>query len=285
MRLFFGSRSLPAVGLGGMPLSLPPRPAHPERLVHLALDMGVRLIDTADVYCRNDDDLGHNERLLAGALRDHPARSEVLVATKGGLRRPGGDWVEDARPAALRRACEASLQALGVEQIALYQLHAPDSGVPFADSVGELFRLRAEGKVAEVGLSNVSVEELGEACAIGPVVSVQNRLNPLDLSAIAVLRACEGRGLAFLAYSPVGGSEQLEDVLTHPDLLAAGEAHGVGPGTVALAWILSLSPRMFVIPGARREASLRASVAAEALTLSAEWTARLDAAFGLPDRP
>jgi aryl-alcohol dehydrogenase-like predicted oxidoreductase len=273
---------LPAVGLGAMPLSVPPRPAAAaaRSLVHLALDLGVTLIDTADVYCRDDADLGHNERLLAAALADHPRRREVLVATKGGLRRPGGDWVEDGRPDALRRACEASVRALGVERIALYQLHAPDPAVPFADSVGELFRLRDEGKVGEVGLSNVTVAELDEALALGPVVSVQNRLNPLDLTAMDVVTACERRGVTFLAYSPVGGAEQLEDVLTHPQLVAAAAAHAVGPGTVSLAWLLGLSPAIFVIPGARREASLRASVAAGTIALQPAWVSALDEAFG-----
>lgn len=273
---------LPAVGLGAMPLSVPPRPAAAaaRSLVHLALNLGITLIDTADVYCRDNTDLGHNERLLAAALADHPRRHEVLVATKGGLRRPGGDWVEDGRPEALRRACEASLLALGVERIALYQLHAPDAAVPFADSVGELFRLREAGKIGEVGLSNVTVAELDEALALGPIASVQNRLNPLDLTSMDVVAACEARGVTFLAYSPVGGAEQLEEVLTHPALVAAGAAHGVGAGTVALAWLLGLSPAIFVIPGARREASLRASVAAGGLTLEAPWVSRLDEAFG-----
>ena len=268
------------VGLGGMPLSLPPRPEprEAEALVRLAVDLGMNLIDTADVYCRDDDDIGHNERLIAWALRD--AGSDVLIATKGGLRRPGGDWVEDGRPSALRAACEASLLALGVDRIALYQLHAPDAEVPWEDSVGELFRLRDEGKIEAVGLSNVSVDELDRAQALGPVVSVQNRLHPLDLDSWDVVEACEARGLAFLAYSPVGGSRQLAEVLRHPLLLEAGRVHGVGPGTVALAWLLGLSPAIVVIPGASRESSLRASVAAMDVRLDTGWVSRLDEAFG-----
>lgn len=283
LRLFAGLRDVPAVGLGAMPLSVPPRPPseHASALVRLALDLGIRLIDTADVYCRDNADLGHNERLIAAALAEDARRGEVLVATKGGLHRPGGDWVEQGHPEALRRACEASLRALNVEQIALYQLHAPDSAVPFVDSVGALFRLREEGKIAEVGLSNVSVAELDEARRVGPIVSVQNRLNPLDLSSMEVVEACREREISFLAYSPVGGAEQLDEVLTHPALLTAGAALGVGPGTVALAWLLGLSPNVFVIPGARRESSLRASVRAGEVCLPAPVTAALDAAFGL----
>lgn len=263
---------------------MPPRPSEMDsvKLIKAFLDLGLGFIDTADVYCADDHDLGHNERLIAEALRGHPRRGEVFVATKGGLRRPGGAWVEDGRPEALHRACDASLRALGVEQLALYQLHAPDSDVPFADSVGTLFRLQDAGKIGLVGLSNVSVEQLAEACALGAVASVQNRLNPLDLSAVGdgVLEACERLGVAFIAYSPVGGREEREDVLANPRLVEVGAALGVGAGTVALAWILTLSPACFVIPGASRLDNFRASAAAMALSLPAAVVARLDAEFG-----
>ncbi|GDX78370.1 oxidoreductase [Deltaproteobacteria bacterium] len=274
---------LPAVGWGAMPLSVPPRPTEVESgaLIEAFLDLGLRFVDTADVYCTDDGDLGHNERLIASALREHPRRSEVFVATKGGLRRPGGDWVEAGSPLALRRACEASLRALGVEQLALYQLHAPDPAVPFADSVGELFRLREAGKIARVGLSNVSAVQLAEACALGPVASVQNRLNPLDLSAAedGVLAACERLGVAFIAYSPVGGREERAEVLANPVLNAIGARLGVGPGTIALSWILTLSSNCFVIPGASRLSTYQASVAAMHLTLSTADVHALDTEF------
>lgn len=274
---------LPAVGWGAMPLSVPPRPTGREaaQLVRTFLDRGLAFVDTADVYCVDNDDLGHNERLIAAALREHPRRNEVFVATKGGLRRPGGDWVEAGRPEALRGACEASLRALGVEQLALYQLHAPDPEVPFSDSVGELFRLRDEGKIGLVGLSNVSAEQVAEACALGPVASVQNRLNPLDLSAVegGVLAACERLGVAFIAYSPVGGREERADLLANAALNEVGARHGVGPGTVALAWILTLSPVCFVIPGSSRLSTYRAGAAAMDLTLGAADVGMLDMEF------
>lgn len=279
-------REVSRIGWGGMPLSLPPRPGPKEAvaLVREGLALGVDFIDTADVYCRDDHDLGHNERLFAEALRGHPGRGEVLVATKGGLRRPGGAWVEAGRPEALRAACERSLVALEVEQIALYQLHAPDPEVPFADSVGTLFQLQREGKIAHVGLSNVSAEELAEALALGPVVSVQNQLHPLDLTALedGVLRACEQAGVTFIAYSPVGGRHDREAVLAHPALVRAGAQLGVGPGTVALAWLLTLSPNLVAIPGASRIETLRASLAARDLALPTEITATLDRAFDAP---
>src|SRR5580693_4056517 len=150
-----------AVGLGGMYLSIRDRPSEDDavRTIHAALDAGITLIDTADVYCLDQRDIGHNERLIARALRDR-AHEDVVVATKGGLERPNGAWTRNARPAHLRRACEASLAALGVDRIAVYQLHAPDPAVPLEDSVGELARLRAEGKIAHVGLSNVSATEI-----------------------------------------------------------------------------------------------------------------------------
>src|SRR5207245_2104807 len=149
------------------------------RTLHAALDAGMTLIDTADVYCLDDDDIGHNERLIARALAGWTGdRSGVIVATKGGLTRPRGSWQRDARPERLRAACDASLAALGVERIDLYQLHAPDDAVPLADSVGALADLRAAGKIRWVGLSNVAVEEIDEARGIVPVTTVQNRMSP-----------------------------------------------------------------------------------------------------------
>ena len=149
-----------AVGLGGMYLSIRERPSEEDaiRTIHASLDAGITLIDTADVYCLDQRDIGHNERLIARALRDR-AHGGVVVATKGGLERPNGAWTRNARPAHLREACERSLEALGVQRIDVYQLHAPDPRVPFADSVGELAKLRSEGKIAHVALSNVSVRD------------------------------------------------------------------------------------------------------------------------------
>lgn len=170
-----------AVGMGCMYLSIQDRPTEEAavRTLLAAMDAGISLLDTADVYCHDQRDIGHNERLVARALRERKSAA-VTVATKGGLERPNGAWTRNGRPGHLRRACEASLAALGVDRIDVYQLHAPDPSVPFADSVGELARLRAEGKIAHVGLSNVTVSEIEEARRIVPVVSVQNRWNPGD---------------------------------------------------------------------------------------------------------
>jgi aryl-alcohol dehydrogenase-like predicted oxidoreductase len=192
-----------------MYLSIDGRPSETDavRTVHAALDAGITLIDTADVYCLDHQDIGHNERLIARALREKPG-AKAIVATKGGLERPKGAWTRNARPAHLRAACEKSLEALGIPRIDVYQLHAPDPSVSLEDSVGELSRLKAEGKIAHVGLSNVSVEELDRARAIVPIVSVQNRWNPQHRGPEqdGVLARCTELGIAFLPYSPFGGA-------------------------------------------------------------------------------
>jgi aryl-alcohol dehydrogenase-like predicted oxidoreductase len=271
------------IGLGGMPLSIQGRPdeAQGVRVIHAALDAGMTLIDTADVYCLDDGDIGHNERLVAKALRSWAGRADVLVATKGGLERPGGAWTRNGRPEHLRAACEKSLRALGVDTIALYQLHAPDEKVPFADSVGALADLRAEGKVRHVGLSNVTVAQIDEARGIVPIVSVQNRCSPFDRAAwtTGVIAHCERHGLAFLPWSPVGGGHGKVRVKDEPTLVAVGRRHGVSPFEAALAWLLAKSPAMIPIPGASREESARSSAHAASVALTADDLADLDRAF------
>jgi hypothetical protein len=171
------------IGLGAMRLSIQGRPApdEAEAVVRRAVELGITLVDTADVYALDDGDAGHNERLVAGVLRRMGAgfggedgAPRVVVATKGGMTRPGGRWERNGRPEHLRSACEASLRALGVDRIDLYQFHTPDPAVPFAESVGALARLRDEGKVAAVGLSNVTLPQIREAAALVPISSVQN---------------------------------------------------------------------------------------------------------------
>ncbi|MGH7527081.1 MAG: aldo/keto reductase, partial [Gemmatimonadales bacterium] len=187
-----------AVGYGGMHLSIQDRPPEEQglRVLRAALDAGVTLIDTADAYCLDQSEIGHNERLIAAALRSWSGNpEEVVVATKGGLVRPAGRWENAASPQQLRAACDRSLRALGVEQIALYQLHAPDPRVPFTDSVGALAELRSQGKIRWIGLSNVSLSQIRQAEAIAPVTTVQNRLNPFFREALegGVVRYCTER--------------------------------------------------------------------------------------------
>jgi aryl-alcohol dehydrogenase-like predicted oxidoreductase len=278
-----GAPAVPAVGYGGMHLSLQERPPHQVSLevIRAVLDAGVRLVDTADVYCLEDADLGHNERLVAEALRgwDGP-REEVTVATKGGLTRPGGRWERDGRPEHLRRACDRSLRALGVDRIALYQLHAPDDAVPFEESVGALADLRREGKIRWVGLSNVSVAQIRAAEAIVPVATVQNRLNPFFREALedGVVRHCGERGIGFLAYSPVGGGRLNRKLPAHPVLRPMADRLGVTAHALVLAWVLSRSPAVIVIPSARRVEHALDSVRAGELVLSEEDLAAIDRA-------
>ena len=278
-----GAPSVPAVGYGGMHLSLQDRP--PERqsleVIRAALDGGVRLVDTADVYCLDDTDIGHNERLVAQALRDWSGdRDAVLVATKGGLTRPGGRWERDGHPEHLRAACERSLRALGVERIGLYQLHAPDPEVPFEESVGALAELRREGKIRWVGLSNVSVAQVRSAERIVTVASVQNRLNPFFRESLedGVVRYCSEQGIGFLAYSPTGGGRLNRKLPEHPVLRPMAARLGVSAHALVLAWVLAQSPAVIAIPSARRVAHALDSVAAGALELSPDDRTAIDRA-------
>ena len=272
-----------AVGYGGMHLSIAGRPDETQgaRVIHAALDAGVTLNDTADVYCLGDHDIGHNERLIARALSGWRGdRSAILVATKGGLTRPDGRWEQNGRPRHLRAACERSLKALGVEAIGLYQLHAPDAEVPFEDSVGALERLREEGKILRVGLSNVSVADIEVASSITPVATVQNRLSPFFREALreGVVQYCAGQRIGFLAYSPVGGGRLNLRLPGHPAVAAVARRLGATPHAVVIAWVMSQAPNVIPIPSARTEEHVRDSVSASRLALSAEDAAEIDAA-------
>ncbi len=278
-----GAPAVPVVGYGGMHLSLQDRPPESDAIevIRAALDAGVRLIDTADVYCLDDGDLGHNERLVAEALRGWSGlHGDVLVATKGGLTRPGGRWERDGRPEHLRAACERSLRALGVERIGLYQLHAPDPGVPFEESVGALAELRQEGKVAWIGLSNVSVPQIRAAETMVPVASVQNRLNPFFREALetGVVRYCAERGIGFLAYSPTGGGRLNRKLPQHPVLRTMAARLGVSAHRLVLAWVLAQAESVIVIPSARRVEHALDSVRAGDLELSSDDLAAIGAA-------
>ena len=273
-----------AIGLGAMQLSVSGRPDHEQGIatIHAALEAGVTLIDTADSYCLDDSEVGHNERLIGEALRSWGGdRSEVLVATKGGHIRPGGRWEVDGTPSHLRSACEASLTALGVETIDLYQFHRPDPSVPYAESVGALHDLREAGKVRMVGISNANVDQIREAAEIlgAGLVSVQNQFSPDFRSSESELRRCEEMGLAFLPWSPFGGASRAAEVGSRFAVFAeVGAAHGVSPQQVTLAWMLALSPVVIPIPGSSRPSTIRDSVAAADLQLSEDELARLSAA-------
>jgi pyridoxine 4-dehydrogenase len=233
-----------------------------------AVELGVNLIDTSNAYGPEI-----NEHQIAEAL--HPYREGLVIATKGGLRRTrSGGWPEDGRPEKLREACEGSLARLRLDRIDLYQLHAPDQKVPIEESVGELARLREEGKIRHVGLSNVSVGELERARRIVPIVSVQNRYSLAERSSEDVLETCEREGLAFLPWFPLA-SGSLARQGGPVDQVA--ERIGATRAQVALAWLLHHSPVMLSIPGTSSLEHLEENVASRDVHLTDDDFAALGA--------
>ncbi len=260
-RMGFGAMRITGTGIWGEPKD----PAEARRVLRRALDLGVDFIDTADAYGPEV-----SERLIAEAL--HPYPQGLVIATKGGLTRPGpSQWVPDGRPEHLREACEASLRRLKLTRIDVYQFHHPDPKVPLEDSVGELARLRTEGKIRHVGVSNFSVEQLEKARAIVPVVSVQNRYNINDRASADVLAVCERERLAFIPWAPIasGKAETLEGGASSKALDALAQTHGVSVFQAAIAWLLAKSPAMLPIPGTSSLAHLEENVGAARLKLSA----------------
>ena len=260
------------IGFGAMRITGPQIlgwPADREnalRVLRRAVELGVNLIDTADSYGPEVSEL-----LIAEAL--HPYPETLLIATKGGLlRTDSGAWPRDARPEHLREACEGSLRRLRLDRIDLYQLHAPDPDVPFEESVGELVRLREEGKIRHVGLSNVSVEQLRRAQELVPVVSVQNRYSLADRSSEDVLDECERQGIAFLPWYPLAAGDLAQPGGT---VGRAASARGATPAQVALAWLLARSPVTVPIPGTSSLRHLEENVAALDLELAPEELAGL----------
>ena len=275
-----GGLQVGAVGLGEMPMSLAGRPDEDRsiRTIHAALDVGVTLVDTADAYCLDGSEIGHGERLVRKALDAWPGdRDRVLVATKGGHTREGREWGLDGRPEHLRQACEASLRALGVDAIGLYQLHRPDPKVPFLESVGAMAELKAAGKVRLVGLSNVSVDQVKQARQAVEVASVQNEFSPRFRRSEGELAFCAAERIAFLPWSPLGGIGRGRDLGgRHAAFAEVAATHGVSPQQVALAWALAKAPVVIPIPGASRPETITDSAAAATLRLSADDLARLD---------
>lgn len=257
---------LSPLGVGGMRLSTQGRPDRPQAIsiLHAAWAGGLTWVDTANVYAEDAHDIGHNEALIAEALQTWQG-DPITVASKGGLTRKGTRWLPDGHPDALIAACEASVQALGVDRIDLYQLHAVDGRVPFADQVGALKTLRDRGLIRHIGLCNVTAAQLAEAQTIAPIVSVQNALSPLDQKSLDVLRACEAADIAFIAHSPLGGWRRAERLRTAKVFRTIGDRHGVGPHAIALAWLLEFGPHVLAIPGTTRVESVQAN--AEALTV------------------
>ncbi|HEX4094566.1 MAG TPA: aldo/keto reductase [Trebonia sp.] len=278
-----GDRTVSAIGLGGMPMSIEGRPDAERSIatIHAALDAGVTLIDTADAYHRDAGEVGHNEELIARALREYGAGDDVLVATKGGHLRPGdGTWTRNGDPEYLKRAAKESARRLGVDAIGLYQFHRPDPEVPYADSVGAIRDLLDEGVILMAGISNADVAQIDEAREVlgGRLVSVQNQFSPAFRSSQGELEHCAELGLAFLPWSPLGGISNAKDLAgRHGAFQEVADEVGASVYRVTLAWELALAPVVIPIPGASRPESIRDSAGATELVLTAGQVARLSA--------
>lgn len=258
-RLGFGAMRITGRGVWGDPPDL----AAATRVLQRAARLGVNFIDTADSYGPEV-----SESLIARALYPYPP--DLVIATKGGMVRPGPEeWNRDGRPEHLRKACESSLRRLRRTSIDLYQLHAPDPKVPLEDSIGELVRLKGEGKIRHIGVSNVSVAELKRCERLTPIVSVQNRYNLEDRRADTVLEYCESQAIAFLPWAPLGSGGHAR--AGAPGALARVAArHGITPGQAAIAWLLARSTLMLPIPGTASVEHLEQNVAAASVRLSPE---------------
>ncbi|WP_430868566.1 aldo/keto reductase [Demequina aurantiaca] len=267
-----GGHSFAAIGLGGMPLSIEGRPDRDRAVatVHAALDAGVTLIDTADSYNRDANETGHNEALIAEAIAGYGGdTSGVMVATKGGLVRPGdGTWLKDGRPEHLKAAAKASALRLGVDTIGLYQLHRPDWRVAYVDSLGAIRDLLDEGVIAMAGISNADMIKLAQEVLGGRLVSVQNQFSPRYTSSYNELQYCQAQGIAFLPWSPLGGISNASKLGSRAAFQEVADAHGVSPQQVTLAWELALGDVVLPIPGSSRPESITDSAKAADLELT-----------------
>jgi aryl-alcohol dehydrogenase-like predicted oxidoreductase len=262
-RLGFGAMRITGAGIWGEP----PDPAATRALLRRVVQAGVELIDTADSYGPEV-----SENLIAEALRPYP--DNLVIATKGGLERPGpGVWERNCRPDRLRRCCEASLKRLRLERIDLYQLHAVDPKVPIEDSVGALAELQEEGKIRHIGVCNVTLEDFDRARQIVHIVSVQNRYNIADRTSEEMLATCEREGLAFLPWFPLATGDLTNRGSTLDEI---ARSHSATTRQVALAWLLAHSPVMLPIPGTNSVAHFEENFEAGELELEDDELAALD---------
>jgi aryl-alcohol dehydrogenase-like predicted oxidoreductase len=259
-RLGYGAMRITGEGIWGEPADIPTS----IRVLQRAAQLGVNFIDTADSYGPHV-----SETLIAKALYPYPA--DLVIATKGGLVRPGpGAWARNAQPAHLRAACEGSLRRLRLERIDIYQLHAPDPSVPLADSIGELIRMQSEGKIRYIGISNVSLDELEQAERLTPIVSVQNRFNLEDRRWEPVIAHCENKGMAFIPWAPLGSGRHATQSGSMRALARVAERHKVTIGQAAIAWLLNRSKAILPIPGTASVKHVEENIAAAAIRLTPE---------------
>jgi aryl-alcohol dehydrogenase-like predicted oxidoreductase len=261
-RLGFGAMRITGDGIWGPPSD------HDAAIAVLrrAIELGVNFIDTANSYGPYV-----SEDLIAEAL--HPYPDDLVIATKAGLERPGPNrWTPNGRPDRLAAECEGSLRRLRLDRIPLFQLHVPDPKVPYAESVGALVDLQAQGKIAHIGLSNVNEAQIRQAQAVASVVSVQNRYNVGDRASESIVDVCERDGLAFLPWAPI------RDVAGNRTVAEYAQTYGATPHQVVLAWLLARSPAMLPIPGTGRVAHLEQNLAAVDIALRDSDVAALSAA-------
>lgn len=255
------------VGLGGMLLSITGRPPEDQsiRVIDSALDFGVSLFETSDGYALDDNELGHNERLLTRGLEGQ--RDKVTLVTTVGLRRPGGAWTVDSSPEYIVEAVERSLRNQAVSALDVAMLYAADKKIPYEESVGTLFRLKEQGKVVHVGVCNADVPLIKRAETVGPIQAVQNRWHPLarEVEKNGVLEFCAQTGKAFLAYSPFGGTFGAPTLTTLGKLSDQARRRRLSPYQLVLSWMINKTQTTFAIAGARRSESIEDSAGAGAV--------------------
>lgn len=272
-----------AIGLGAMPLSLGDRPDEKQAhsVIQAFIEHGGNFIDTANVYCIDESEIGHNERLIEKILSNVQQKHNVYVATKGGIKRNGDDWITDGNPKFLRQSCEKSLLDLKTDSIFLYQLHAPDPEIPLTDSIGEFAKLKEEGKIQHIGLSNVTVEHIQLALSITEILSIQNRCSLFDQRSFknGVIEFCEKQNITFIAHSPVGGYFQHKKLTDDVFLKQFSKKYNVTSYQIVLSWLLSKSKAILPIPGASKVNSITDSIRAIDLEISKEDSQIIDSHF------
>ncbi|NMG09801.1 aldo/keto reductase [Brasilonema sp. UFV-L1] len=274
--------SISAIGLGSMPMSLSTRPKESQSIdvIHRALDLGITFIDTADSYCKDESDKHHGEQLIHKALQSYKGNvSHVIVATKGGLMRPNGNWTRNGNPQHLRETIRTSFKVLGGNKpIDLWQYHAPDPNYNLKESLIPAKEAVEAGMIRFVGVSNFSVEQIKQARDVVDIVSVQNQYNPWyrEPEFDGVLEYCEHESLTFLPWSPFGGSRRHHGLEDFPTIAKLAQEKGVSVYSIVLAWLRSKSPSILPIPGASKISSIEDTVQAVNVKLSDDEVQRID---------